>query len=218
MRGEVVSVDAVSGAGEIMSPDGRKLTFRASSCLGPVEVGQAVDYVELTGDAAGEITPAAPGLRFSKRRPPREPGAMDWGALFMSSEGRLRRSHYWIGIVILMVASQILRSIPLISLISAIVIYVLIMALQARRLRDFGQSAWWLLVPLAVSVAGWFSTMVVYSLTSPSPFGIITPRTAGLFSLIVVIVIGVIPGQRGRNRFGPDTKPAAPEDTAEAFT
>lgn len=218
MRGEVVSVDAVSGDGVILGPDGRRLAVRSASCLGPVEVGQAVDYVELTDDRAGEVSPADAAFRFAKRRPPRAPGAMDWGSLFATSDGRLRRSHYWIGMLILFGVHRLLGPVPLLGGVIAFAAFVLCMALQARRLRDFGQSAWWLLIPLAVWIAGWVSTMSAVSALSPTNVaGLAGLGLASIFALAFIVVIGLIPGQRGRNRYGPDTRPAPPEDAAETF-
>ncbi|KQW82219.1 DUF805 domain-containing protein [Brevundimonas sp. Root1279] len=218
MQGEIVSVDAVTGDGRILAADGRELSFRAASCTAPVEVGQSVDYVEIVGDVAGEITPAGKAFRFAKQRPARAPGALDWGSLFLTSEGRLRRLHYWIGMAILLVVSRLLGPVPLIGAVVGLVAFILCFALQARRLRDIGQSAWWLLIPLGVWIAGWFLTMNALRNFSPaSSLGILSLSWATLFVPAVIVVLGLIPGQRGRNRFGPDTKPAPPEATAATF-
>jgi uncharacterized membrane protein YhaH (DUF805 family) len=62
-------------------------------------------------------------------------------------------------------------------------------AVHAKRLHDIGMSAWWI-------IAAWGILVLIAYFVS---------RSAGqLFSLITWMVVGVIPGAQGANRFGPE--------------
>lgn len=71
---------------------------------------------------------------------------------------------------------------------------------SSRRLHDFNQSAWWLLLAFALP----FAILLV------APISV-----AQLSSLIVLVVLGVIPGTPGGNRFGADPNARRPNAASE---
>ncbi len=78
------------------------------------------------------------------------------------------------------------------------------LATSAKRLHDLGASGWWV-IPL------FFVSMVGSTISSVGPPGAEPLNLVGMvlgLALIFgpIIYLGVVPGQRGENRFGPDTR------------
>jgi uncharacterized membrane protein YhaH (DUF805 family) len=116
---------------------------------------------------------------------------------FFSFSGRFNRANFWIvyGIAFLMtvVPPAVIEIIfPDNSAINAVVgvwcilWFVSIQAVAARRLHDLGYSGLWLLAYFAVYVAAYAAL----------------DRDFGMLTLLVIICLGVVPGNKGANRFG----------------
>jgi uncharacterized membrane protein YhaH (DUF805 family) len=142
---------------------------------------------------------------------------MDWGSLFLSTRGRIRRREFWIGFAIVMAASILCNLIAVVGPFLGLATIWPMVALHAKRLHDMGRSAWLLLAPAAVSLA----TMAVTFLARPAGVqapGVITPALAtaaqgmglGLtvvaFCLLIEVAfllwVGLTPGQADDNRYG----------------
>lgn len=142
---------------------------------------------------------------------------MDWGALLLSTRGRIRRRDFWIGFAITMAVSVLCNLIPMVGPFLGLVTIWPMVALHAKRLHDMGRTAWFLLAPAVISLA----TMAVTYLARPAGIeapGVITPALAsasqglglGLaimaFCLLIEIVfllwVGLTPGQPDDNRYG----------------
>jgi uncharacterized membrane protein YhaH (DUF805 family) len=105
--------------------------------------------------------------------------------------GRSSRKEYWLSVVIIMATSYVLSYSP--GFASAVGLAALLMIMQIRRAHDLGRSGWWgvlaQVAPLAVlflPIA--FDDMTLYA---------VIPAAVG------IMILGVIPGDAGENRFGP---------------
>jgi len=143
---------------------------------------------------------------------------MDWGSLFLSTRGRIRRRDFWIGFAIVMAVSVLCNLIAVVGPFLGLVTLWPMVAIHAKRLHDMGHTAWLLLAPAVVSLA----TLAVTFLARPAGVkapGVITPALAtasqglglGLaiiaFCLLVEVAfllwVGLTPGQPDDNRHGP---------------
>jgi uncharacterized membrane protein YhaH (DUF805 family) len=118
---------------------------------------------------------------------------MDWNYLFTSFDGRINRQPFWIGSLVLSVASLVVSFVvaaifgqgmfgSLLQFIVALAILYPSVAIAAKRFHDRDKSGWWILIVLI-------------------PF-------IGLIWYIVEL--GFLPGTPGPNRFGPDPLGGSP--------
>jgi uncharacterized membrane protein YhaH (DUF805 family) len=138
---------------------------------------------------------------------------MSFGSLF-SSSGRCNRKSYWavegLGFAIILVGAIIVGALggenPLILATTPFMIAVIVMLInnQIKRLHDLGRSGWWLLAIGALNVIVGlvcFFLVKADASTSAGASGI-----GNLFGILLVIVLGSLPGQPVENRFGPPTR------------
>ena len=128
-------------------------------------------------------------------------GQIDWGELFFSADGRAPRSPSWIAAVILLVLGAAYDGFAPAALhwITGWFVYPPLFysgaCVLSKRLHDRGRSGWWAALVLVAIVAVW-----------PEPGRIFGPL-AFLFGLAVVwaiVELGVMPGEDGANRYGPN--------------
>ena len=109
MRGEILSYDTTAGAGLISGDDGVRYGFSAAGLQSPAvpAPGVRVDFVPEDGEATqililagGPSTVGVAGGYASSTDT--TVAGFDWQKLFLSFEGRTRRSHFWIGWLILL--------------------------------------------------------------------------------------------------------------------
>jgi uncharacterized membrane protein YhaH (DUF805 family) len=116
---------------------------------------------------------------------------IDWANLYTNAEGRIGRTTYWIGIagiLVLQLLSYLLfGSGGLFAILSRVVITLLGLAVLIKRCHDWGQTGW-------------------LSLVSFIPF----------IGTLWIIALGVLPGQRGPNAYGPDPRGARAAGTGTA--
>jgi len=122
---------------------------------------------------------------------------MDFMNMFLSFNGRLRRMHFWVGLIILWVVEIIIFAVLIgpaiaaaaangggpgpLALVGYLLILVLIwpaLALQVKRWHDRDKSGWWVLIAFV-------------------PF---------IGALWVLIECGFLDGTPGPNKFGPSPK------------
>ena len=102
---------------------------------------------------------------------------MDWGYLFTSTQGRINRQKWWIGVVVLIVISVIasildaVLGLPrlgastysagtgIISLIVSLLMIYPSICLSAKRWHDRNKSAWWILISI-IPIIGWIWALV----------------------------------------------------------
>ena len=131
---------------------------------------------------------------------------------YFSPRGRTGRRLYWMfGVVPLFLAGAIVGALgrvvrlppeallPLFVLVSLIGLWVWI-CIGSRRLHDLNQSAWWMLLAVALPIG--------ISFIAPAP-------VVQFFSLAITTLLGSIPGTVGSNSFGADPKARAETSIAE---
>ncbi len=121
---------------------------------------------------------------------------IDWGNLFFSANGRIRQFHFIIGGAVLLLLLCLYDSAVKGSLqfVTGWIVYPVLLGMGAcvlsKRLHDRGRSGWWSAVILLAVVMVW-----------PSPTGFFD-FVAVLVLIWALVDLGVMPGERGDNRFG----------------
>lgn len=146
---------------------------------------------------------------------------MDWKTLFFSPEGRIGRSEFWIGWLVLLGVGVVTGWIPLIGwLVSLVAIYCSV-CIYAKRLHDMGKTGWLQVIPIAVGVLaiGWAVVSIgsgaIFAAMSGASDEIIAAGALGglgmgllglgiafLVGLGFLLWVGLTPGEPGENRFG----------------
>ncbi|WP_125256388.1 DUF805 domain-containing protein [Brevundimonas fluminis] len=157
-----------------------------------------------------------------------EPGsshiqAFDLQRLMLSFEGRTRRSHFWIGWLILLGAGVVAGWIPIIGFLISIALIWPNLAITAKRLHDMGHTAWLMVIPWVVNIVGGvfiFMSVGVTAIFNASALenedpaailALLGPMVGGLGLLALInlgflLWIGLTDSQAGSNRFGPNPK------------
>lgn len=232
MRGEILSYDTTAGTGLISGDDGARYSFASSDLKSPAvpAAGVRVDFVP-EGDLATQIlilaggpstVGVAGGLAASTDS---VVAGFDWQKLFLSFEGRTRRSHFWIGWLILLGVGVIAGWLPIIGGLISLALIWPNLAISVKRLHDMGKTGWLIAIPWAVSTIGLIigfamvmgavfaggmgpdyyenNPMALFALMGPA-FGAFA--LASLVPLAFLLWIGLVEGDTGDNRFGPNPK------------
>ena len=229
MRGEILSFDEGSGIGLISGDDGIRYGFDRSAVQPPAAIrsGLRVDFVPENGEAVQVMllagaAPASGATSAFAGADAATVTAFNWQHLLFSFDGRIRRSHFWVGWLILLGVSVVIGWIPIINLLGFLLIWPNL-AITVKRLHDMGHTGWLAAVPWVVNIVG---TIVGLGLIGVSAFAnasalhnedpaailaLIGPALGLFFLLLLVnlgflLWIGVTEGQPGENRFGPNPK------------
>lgn len=125
-------------------------------------------------------------------------GQLDWMELFFSSAGRLARGPFLVAAVVLLVLLALYEAITgtTLRLLTGWLFYPGLLFAAAcvlsKRLHDRGRTGWLAAVVLVALVAVW-----------PAPAGFFD----FLFALVIIwaiVELGVLPGEQGDNRYGPN--------------
>ncbi|WP_421729737.1 DUF805 domain-containing protein [Brevundimonas sp.] len=241
MRGEVISVDGGSGDGLISGEDGVRYSFVAADFSGPApKVGDRADFVSDNGVAtqivilAGAATASASGPWAGQTSTPQMAGAavpatagagFDFASALFSFNGRLRRSHFWIGFAIIFGASFVSGLIPFLGILLSFALIWPNLAISVKRLHDMGKSGWLVAIPFGIGmVLGVIAVVMIGTammadgrtpedfeadpaaalmLMGPA-FGVFA--LSALVNLAFLLWIGISDSQRGANKFGPNPK------------
>ena len=147
----------------------------------------------------------------------------DWKHLFLSFEGRTRRSHFWIAWLVCLGLGVVCGWIPLLGLVLSIALIWPNVAITVKRLHDMGHTGWLAVIPYAVGIVGTFVAISMIGATAfmnmaaldnedPAAFlAVIGPAMAmfGVMFLVglgFLLWIGLTDSQPGDNRFGPNPK------------
>jgi len=227
MKGQVLHYDDASGVGQISGADGIRYNFTRADLkrLVPVSAGTEVDF-DFEGKDARDIyvvspaasAAAATGLGSGQTpyNGPIEPDLGFFGyfsrsitSYFANFSGRARRKEYWsfmiVPILIFAVLGIILAGLvaaaesdpngagPAVMIVGGIMIIFFLalvipsLAVGVRRLHDLGQSGWLILILVILGVIPYL----------------------GIIASIGYLVLGLIDGQPGANKFGPPVKARA---------
>lgn len=148
--------------------------------------------------------------------------AFDWKTLLFSFEGRTRRSHFWIGWLIVQGLGFVLGLIPVVGILGLVLIWPNL-AINVKRLHDMGKSGWLVVIPIVANIVGFiavFATIGVQAIANsaalenedPAAIIALIGPALGIGALLFVINvgfllwIGLVDSQAGDNRFGPNPK------------
>lgn len=149
--------------------------------------------------------------------------SFDWKKLLFSFEGRARRSHFWIGWLILLGVGVVAGWIPILGGLISLALIWPNTAISVKRLHDMGQTGWLVLIPWAVSIIGVIAAVSMIGVSAvtnsaaledgdPAAILALLGPALGLFGLILLVClgfllwIGLTDGQRGDNKYGPNPK------------
>ncbi|KAK0332057.1 hypothetical protein LTR94_026442, partial [Friedmanniomyces endolithicus] len=153
VRGEILSYDSTAGTGLISGDDGARYGFDAQafqSALTPAP-GVRVDFVA-DGERAVNIVILAAAQAATAAAPVAAAGGFDFATALFSFEGRLRRSHFWIGFIILFGVSIVVGWLPVIGFLISIALIWPNVAIAVKRLHDMGKTGWFVLAPYAIGI------------------------------------------------------------------
>ncbi len=231
MRGEILSYDSAAGTGLISGDDGVRYGFSSAALQSPTvpAPGVRVDFVP-EGETATQIlvlpgaastVGVAGGYATSTNA---DIAGFDWQKLLLSFEGRTRRSHFWIGWLILLGVNVVLGWIPILNLLGILLIWPNL-AISVKRLHDMGKTGWLIAIPWVAGtvlvVVGMFMVGGAifaggmgadYYEGNPAAFFALAAPGMGAFGLALLVPlafllwIGLVDSQPGDNRFGPNPK------------
>lgn len=125
-------------------------------------------------------------------------GQIDWLELFFSSTGRVSRGPFILAAAVLIVLALLYKAAfgPTVELLTGWFVYPALLfsacCVLSRRLHDRGRSGWLAAVVVLALALAW-----------PTPDGLLD-YGACIIILWAVIELGVMPGEQGANRFGPN--------------
>ena len=123
-------------------------------------------------------------------------GNLDFRELFLSGDGRIARSAFWLGTIVVLVLLLLYESInsPTLHWVTGLFVYPLLIypgvCVLSKRLHDRGRSGWFAVAIIAAIVAVFYS-----------PFGFFD-LAWGVVLFWGLIELGLMPGEQGANRFG----------------
>ena len=124
-------------------------------------------------------------------------GQIDWSELFFSGQGRAARGPSWLAAVILVAIAASYEVIPAtLHWLTGWFVYPALFycgaCVLSKRLHDRGRTGWWAALILFATVAVW-------------------PQPSNFFDFLfmavlvwAVVELGVMPGEAGTNRYGPN--------------
>ncbi|MBB1179707.1 DUF805 domain-containing protein [Brevundimonas aurantiaca] len=232
MRGEILSYDTTAGAGLISGDDGVRYGFSAAGLQSPAvpAPGVRVDFVPEDGEATqililagGPSTVGVAGGYASSTDT--TVAGFDWQKLFLSFEGRIRRSHFWIGWLILLGVGVVAGWLPIIGGLISLALIWPNLAITVKRLHDMGKTGWLAAIPWGAAIVfmtiGFVMVMGAaiaggmgpdyYEDNPAALFAMMSPGVgafvlAALVPLAFLLWIGLVEGDKGDNRFGPNPK------------
>lgn len=231
MRGEIISFDETAGTGLISGEDSVRYPFDRSAFqpATAIHTGQRVDFVVEAGFAQQIMLLTSTAPRIGVASGANEPfgsgdiTAFDWQKMLLSFEGRARRSHFWIGWLILLGAGVVAGWIPFLGILISLALIWPNLAITVKRLHDMGHSGWLAAIPWGVSIIGSiiaFSMIGMAAITQSQAmenddalaiFALIGPA----FGLVAIILlacfgfllwIGLTDSKPGANAYGPNPK------------
>jgi uncharacterized membrane protein YhaH (DUF805 family) len=147
---------------------------------------------------------------------------MNWGSLFFSAEGRIGQKDFWLAAAILFIFSIVIHAAAVVGTLLWFLSAYCWICIYSKRLHDMGRSGWLQLLPF---VLGWGLMTMGFIFGVGSLLGLIfsgMPHflggialggmafgfgalcVGGLVHVILLLWLGLSPGQVGSNRYGPE--------------
>ena len=237
MRGEVISIDSLSGDGLISGDDGQRYLFLSSASRSVLRVGDKVDFAPSEGAATdimvlASLSSAGVGVAGGYASSYTRTG-YNFLTAVLSFNGRLRRSHFWITWGILCGVWWLTFWVPVLNVIAFFVLLWANLAVGAKRFHDMGKTGWLIAIPWALLIGAQIAAVAVIgvaAINDPQAFESDNPAAImgamgflGLFAIVVLPVswgfwlwLGIADSQPGRNIYGPNPKNPV-DDTANTF-
>ena len=154
-----------------------------------------------------------------------EPDKLNFATLFTSFKGRIRRQHFWIGFIIMIVVAVVISMLPkVVAVIGSFLILWPMAALYIKRGHDMGKPDTFSYIPIGLSVistlisAVWKmqyeegykaatmagDTSAIFS--GPGSSLMLISTALGLIGLIFLIWYGAADGEPRPNQWGPNPK------------
>ena len=152
---------------------------------------------------------------------------MDWKTLFFSPDGRIGRSSFWIGWLVLLGVNVVLGWVPLIGWALSLVTIYCNVCITAKRLHDMGKSGFLQVIPLIacptliigaiVAVAGPAIMAGIADADDAQVTAAVMAGVGGMFLFFLAALViglgfllwtGISDSQPGENRYSP--APATP--------
>ncbi len=145
----------------------------------------------------------------------------DWQKVFLSFNGRIRRSHFWMAFGILLAAYLVLTWIPVIGVLIWLALFWPYTAIQVTRLHDMGKTGWFALAPWIFNIVGMITLIGAFGIAALSNPDAFDPDRAPpsvlmwtglgvialcLLNLAYLLWIGISDSQPGPNKYGPNPK------------
>ena len=146
---------------------------------------------------------------------------MNWGSLFFSAEGRVGQRDFWLACLLLLLFSVFIHALPGLGTLIWLVSFYSWICVFSKRLHDIGRSGWVQALPFVLGwvlmTTGFFmgvAGLIGLFLSGMPHFlgGVVLGGLAlglgvfclgGLMHLILIVWLGLTPGQIGSNRYGP---------------
>lgn len=143
-------------------------------------------------------------------------------ALF-TFNGRLRRSHFWIGWLVLLGAGVVAKWVPLFGGLILLALIIPNTALAVKRLHDMGQSGWLAMIGWLAGVGGVIGSLTMLGVGIFTNFqafenedflailaavgpGMGVLMFGGLVVFVFLLWIGLSDSKPGSNKYGPNPK------------
>lgn len=144
-----------------------------------------------------------------------------WRAL-TSLDGRMSRRQFWLCWLAVVASCGVIALVPAARGLAFLVPLWPLLALSVKRLHDLGRPARLAAVPFAVILAGlviqlcYFAVLAYFVIAQSAALDVLSVMVwvvavnllAAVLNLIYLLWIGLLPGQKGPNAYGPD--PRAP--------
>lgn len=153
---------------------------------------------------------------------------MDWKFLFLSGDGRIGRKDFWLGFLLIMVASTVLGVIPILGQLIGLLLIWPQVCIHAKRLHDMGRTAWLMLAPFGFSLACMTLAFITGGVAmlggglmhevgaeaagagaamAGMGMAALLMAVAMLVGLAFLLWVGLTPSEPGENRYGAPAQP-----------
>lgn len=130
---------------------------------------------------------------------------MDSIALLVSSKGRIGRTAFWLGWLMLIGVVGLCSTVPLFGWLAAIPTLYGFACVSSKRLHDMGVSGWLASIPIVTATAALVGilggSIELLSRNGPGPF-MLTGLASAIIAVTFLIWMGVTVGEPGDNRYG----------------